>query len=66
MRALLQGVQERRQASENRSECSCDRCNFGQGHRKVDEAVNILLTANLGEEGLTMKSRLLVSASIDS
>ncbi len=27
-------------------------------------AVNILLTANLGEEGLTMKSRLFVSAHI--
>ena len=31
-----------------------------QGHRKVDDAVEILLVAYSGEERLTMKSRLFV------
>ena len=39
---------------------------LGQGHRKVDEAVKILLTANSGEERLAMKSRFFVSAPMDS
>ena len=39
---------------------------YEQGHRKVDEAVKILLTANSGEERLAMKSRFFVSAPMDS
>ena len=37
-----------------------------QGHRKVDEAVKILLTANSGEERLTMKSGFFESAPVGS
>ena len=37
-----------------------------QGHRKVDEAVKILLTANSGEERLAMKSGLFESAPVGS
>ena len=37
-----------------------------QGHRKVDEAVKILLTANLGEERLTMKSGFFEPAPVGS
>ena len=36
-----------------------------QGHRKVDEAIIFLLTANSGGERLTMKSRLFVSVPSD-
>ena len=38
----------------------------GQGHRKVDEAVKILLTANSGEERLAMKSGFFESAPVGS
>ena len=37
-----------------------------QGHRKVDEAVKILLTANSGEERLAMKSGFFESAPVGS
>ena len=37
-----------------------------QGHRKVDEAVKILLTANSGKERLTMKSGFFESAPVGS
>ena len=37
-----------------------------QGHRKVDEAVKILLTANSGEGRLAMKSGFFESAPIGS
>ena len=37
-----------------------------QGHRKVDEAVKILLTANSGEERLAMKSGFFESPPVGS
>jgi hypothetical protein len=37
-----------------------------QGHRKGDEAVETLWTANLGEERLTMNSRFFESAPAGS
>ena len=37
-----------------------------QSHRKVDEAVKILLTANSGEERLAMKSEFFESAPVGS
>ena len=37
-----------------------------QGHRKVDEAVKILLTANSGEERLAMKSGFFELAPVGS
>jgi len=37
-----------------------------QGHRKEDEAVKILLTANSGEERLAMKSGFFESAPVGS
>ena len=41
-------------------------CTRTQGHRKVDEAVKILLTANSGEERLAMKSGFFESAPVGS